>query len=145
MHERDLHSRLTYNEALMANVDKQGESQLMHERELHSRPTYNEALMANVSKQEDSELMHERELQNRPSYNEAMMANLDAKQKQESDYQSTVDKEFSKPINLKTVKSQYVGDRSSALTGKASAIPLLPPIPNVEKLHTESDDSIFEQ
>ena len=57
----------------------------MHERELHSRPTYNEALMENVEKQGESELMHERELHNRPTYNQAMMANVDANLKQESD------------------------------------------------------------
>ena len=57
----------------------------MHERELHSRLTYNEALMENVEKQGESELMHERELRNRPTYNQAMMANVDANLKQESD------------------------------------------------------------
>ena len=129
----------------MANVDKQGESELMHERELHSRPTYNEAIMANVDKQEESKLMHERELHNRSTYKQAMMANIDSNLKQESDQQIIVDKEYSYPMNLKQIKSQYVPDRSSALTGKASAIPSLPPIPYVEKLNTESDDSIFEQ
>ena len=48
-------------------------------------------------------------------------------------------------MDLKHIKSQYVPMHSSALSGKASAIPSLPPIPKVEKLHTESDDSIFEQ
>ena len=95
----------------------------MHERELHSRLTYNEALMENVEKQGESELMHERELHNRPTYNRAMMANVDANLKQESDQQIIVDKEFSQPMNLKPIKSQYVPNRSSALAGKTSAIP----------------------
>ena len=95
MHAKELESRPTYNQALLVNVEKQGDSELMHERDLHSRPTYNEALLANVENQGESELMHERELLNRPSYNQAIMANIDTKLKQESDYQTTADKELS--------------------------------------------------
>ena len=69
----------------MNQGSEKSDKELMHARELESRPTYNQALLENVEKQGESELMHERELHNRPTYNRAMMANVDANLKQESD------------------------------------------------------------